>query len=390
MATFAADAGAATNPVAATSAAADPLALRVLLSPAEANVCALLAATAARFSRQAGGGQAVTVRIVGGWVRDKLLGGDVTGWGRGGGGNSRDCEGSGDGGSGGGSNGVGGGACGGSGGDGAARHHPLDMDTAVCGGSPWTFAAALHATAVAATPPPHPPPPRRPPRSKAHPTVTLKVRGVHVDVTSLRGGRVEAQDGVPHALPASAAAADNHAAADAGAVAVTAAWAADAAARDLTLNALFVDPSTRVVTDPTRRGVAAAAARLAATPATAAATLGADPRRALRVARLAPAARLAVDDAIPPAAAAVAAPSLAAIVAEGGKAAAAVAREVDALVSLGGGRGVRLATEWGVWAAALGEEDGGVVAEDGEGEGKRGKVPPWVAGCAIALDAYEG
>ncbi|KAK1866949.1 hypothetical protein I4F81_009461 [Pyropia yezoensis] len=174
---------------------------------------------------------------------------------------------------------------------------------------------------------------------KAHPTVTLKVRGVHVDVTSLRGGRVEAQDGVPHALPASAAAADNHAAADAGAVAVTAAWAADAAARDLTLNALFVDPSFRVVTDPTRRGVAAAAARLAATPATAAATLGADPRRALRVARLAPAARLAVDDAIPPAAAAVAAPSLAAIVAEGGKAAAAVAREVDALVSLGGERG---------------------------------------------------
>lgn len=150
MATFAADAGAATNPVAATSAAADPLALRVLLSPAEANVCALLAATAARFSRQAGGGQAVTVRIVGGWVRDKLLGGDVTGWGRGGGGNSRDCEGGGDGGSGGGSNGVGGGACGGSGGDGAARHHPLDMDTAVCGGSPWTIAAALHATAVAA------------------------------------------------------------------------------------------------------------------------------------------------------------------------------------------------------------------------------------------------
>ncbi|KAK1868896.1 hypothetical protein I4F81_011378 [Pyropia yezoensis] len=236
MATFAADAGAATNPVAATSAAADPLALRVLLSPAEANVCALLAATAAQFSRQAGGGQAVTVRIVGG---------------------------------------------------------------------------------------------------KAHPTVTLKVRGVHVDVTSLRGGRVEAQDGVSDALPASAAAADNHAAADAGAVAVTAAWAADAAARDLTLNALFVDPSTRVVTDPTRRGVAAAAARLAATAAPAAATLGADPRRALRVARLAAAARLAVDDAIPPAAAAVAAPSLAAIVAEGGEAAAAVAREVDALAAGG-------------------------------------------------------
>ncbi|GAB0492063.1 hypothetical protein MMPV_003322 [Pyropia vietnamensis] len=370
--------GTGTAVAAVAAAAAVPPTLHVTLNPDEALVCALLADTAERLSQQSGkvGGEGVTVRIVGGWVRNKLLGGEVEEWGwrgRGGGGDGAD------------GGGVDG--CGGVGwlhggvsslSPATARHRPLDIDTAVCGISSWDFALSLHAAAAVVTPPPHPPP-----RGHAHSTVTLKVGRIYVDVTGVRG-KGQGEPGAPPLPPAARAAALDTADAR------EAAWVADATARDLTLNALLVDPSNRAVADPTRRGVAAVAARLAATPAAATVTLGADPRRALRVARFAAVARLTIDDAIPPAAAAVAAPALATAVAGGGGEAAAVAHEVDALVTLGGGAGSSVGHPVGSMGGGAGGEDGGVVVEDGEGEGKDRRVPPWVAGCAAALDAYEG
>lgn len=89
-------------------------------------------------------------------------------------------------------------------------------------------------------------------------------------------------------------------------------WAADEAGRDLTLDALFVGPSSRALANPARRMVAAVAAQLAATPAAATVALGNDPWRTVRVPGLVAEARLAIDDAIPPAAAAVATSALAA------------------------------------------------------------------------------
>ena len=188
---------------------------------------ACVGAASALAAASGAGGAGTAVRVAGGWVRDKLLGG--------------------------------------------ASH---DIDIALDGVSGAAFAGALAAGGggggdAAAAPPPTVAVIRANPEQSKHlETATMRLHGSWVDFVNLRAEAYEPGSRIPSATPAGSA-------------------AQDAERRDFTMNALFYNVSSGAVEDWTGAGLADLAAGTLRTPADPRSTFRDDPLRILRALRFA-------------------------------------------------------------------------------------------------------